>query len=61
MNVLVTGGAGFIGSAFVRLILNNLKGFDSLKKLVVLDSLTYSGNLENLEEVKIFKVRGSNW
>jgi dTDP-glucose 4,6-dehydratase len=48
----VTGGAGFIGSAFVRLILNNLKGFDSLKKLVVLDSLTYSGNLENLEEVK---------
>jgi dTDP-glucose 4,6-dehydratase len=52
MNVLVTGGAGFIGSAFVRLILNNLKGFDSLKKLVVLDSLTYSGNLENLEEVK---------
>ena len=52
MNVLVTGGAGFIGSAFVRLILNNLKGFDTLEKLVVLDSLTYSGNLENLEEVK---------
>jgi len=52
MNVLVTGGAGFIGSAFVRLILNNSKGFESVKKLVVLDSLTYSGNLKNLEIVQ---------
>lgn len=48
MNILVTGGAGFIGSAFVRLLLENLPGFESLKKIIVLDSLTYSGNIENL-------------
>ena len=42
--VLVTGGAGFIGTNFVRLILQN-----SEVKTVVLDSLTYAGNLPNLD------------
>lgn len=44
----MTGGAGFIGSAFVRNILRNeLKS--SVEKLTILDSLTYAGNLQNLE------------
>lgn len=47
--VLVTGGAGFIGSNFVRYILDNQKDVDFL---VNLDLLTYAGNLENLREVE---------
>jgi dTDP-glucose 4,6-dehydratase len=43
--VLVTGGAGFIGSAFVRLMLKT--GY----RVVVLDALTYAGHNENLSEV----------
>ncbi|MDH7598751.1 MAG: dTDP-glucose 4,6-dehydratase [Sedimentisphaerales bacterium] len=45
MNILVTGGAGFIGSNFVRMVLQ-----EQPECLVVnLDKLTYAGNLENLE------------
>jgi dTDP-glucose 4,6-dehydratase len=44
MKFLVTGGAGFIGSSFVKLIL----GSDRASQLVNLDKLTYAGNLENL-------------
>ncbi|WP_448003843.1 dTDP-glucose 4,6-dehydratase [Agromyces bauzanensis] len=51
MKILVTGGAGFIGSNFVRRALEDayegLEGAD----IVVLDALTYSGNLENLAPV----------
>ncbi len=47
MKFLVTGGAGFIGSAFVRLSLRD--GFAS--RVVNLDKLTYAGNLENLTSV----------
>ncbi|PPF67029.1 dTDP-glucose 4,6-dehydratase [Clavibacter michiganensis] len=51
MRILVTGGAGFIGSNFVRHALQDhyagLEGAD----VVVLDALTYSGNLENLAPV----------
>src|SRR5580704_7335679 len=44
MKFLVTGGAGFIGSAFVRLALSSGRA----SELVNLDKLTYAGNLENL-------------
>jgi len=47
MTLLVTGGAGFIGSAFVRLLL----GSPEAPRVVNLDKLTYAGNLENLEAV----------
>jgi dTDP-glucose 4,6-dehydratase len=45
MSTLVTGAAGFIGSNFVRL----LKNSGARKNVVALDSLTYAGNLANLE------------
>ena len=48
MNLLVTGGAGFIGSEFVRNEIINNKNYN---KIYVLDALTYAGNLENLTEV----------
>ena len=44
--ILVTGGAGFIGSNFVRFMFNKYKDI----KIVVLDSLTYAGNLENIPQ-----------
>ena len=44
MKILVTGGAGFIGSNFVRYYVN--KYHDD--EIVVLDKLTYAGRLENL-------------
>ncbi len=47
MRILVTGGAGFIGSNFCRFLLRE-QGEDSV---VNLDKLTYAGNLENLAEV----------
>jgi dTDP-glucose 4,6-dehydratase len=43
-NILVTGGAGFIGSAFVRHMLAAYPTY----KIIVLDKLTYAGNLDNL-------------
>jgi len=48
MKLLVTGGAGFIGSNFVRYWLKKY----SKDKITVLDALTYAGNLENLQEVE---------
>jgi len=49
MNILVTGGCGFIGSNFVRQRLT--ESGSSLKKLVNLDALTYAGNPANLADL----------
>ena len=48
-NVLITGGAGFIGSNFIQFILDSRP---DLERLVNLDLLTYAGNLENLKAVE---------
>ncbi|WP_060788336.1 dTDP-glucose 4,6-dehydratase [Geobacillus zalihae] len=48
MNLLVTGGAGFIGSNFVRYMLNKYPEY----KIVNYDLLTYAGNLENLKDIQ---------
>jgi dTDP-glucose 4,6-dehydratase len=50
MRVVVTGGAGFIGSSFVAQILEN--PLLPIKELVVIDNLTYAGNLRNIEDSK---------
>ena len=46
--MLVTGGAGFIGSNFIHYILNKYPDY----KIINLDLLTYAGNLENLKEIE---------
>jgi dTDP-glucose 4,6-dehydratase len=48
VRLLVTGGAGFIGSHFIRHILSRYPTYD----VVNLDNLTYAGNLENLVEIE---------
>ncbi|MFC5649855.1 dTDP-glucose 4,6-dehydratase [Paenibacillus solisilvae] len=48
MNLLVTGGAGFIGSNFIRFMLNKYPDY----KIINFDKLTYAGNLENLISVE---------
>lgn len=47
-NILITGGAGFIGSNLVRLFVNKYPEY----RIVNLDALTYAGNLENLKNVE---------
>ncbi len=48
MNLLVCGGAGFIGSNFIRYMINKYPDY----KIVNYDKLTYAGNLENLKDVE---------
>jgi dTDP-glucose 4,6-dehydratase len=47
-HVLITGGAGFIGSHVVRLFVNKYPGY----QIYNLDALTYAGNLRNLEDIE---------
>jgi dTDP-glucose 4,6-dehydratase len=47
-NILITGGAGFIGSHVVRLFVNKYPEY----KIVNIDKLTYAGNLENLKDIE---------
>lgn len=47
-NILITGGAGFIGSHVVRLFVNKYPDYN----IINLDSLTYAGNLENLIDIE---------
>lgn len=51
MNLLVTGGAGFIGSRFVELVLQNHE-LPNLGSVTVVDKLTYSGNIVNLDAIR---------
>ena len=48
MNILITGGAGFIGSHVVRRFVTNYKDYT----IYNLDALTYAGNLENLKDIE---------
>ena len=47
-NILITGGAGFIGSHVVRLFVNNYPDYN----IINLDMLTYAGNLANLKDIE---------
>ncbi len=47
-NIMVTGGAGFIGSCFIRYVLNQT---DFKGRIINFDKLTYAGNLLNLEDI----------
>ena len=47
-NILITGGAGFIGSHVVRLFVNKYPHYN----IINLDNLTYAGNLENIKDIE---------
>ncbi|MEV6381845.1 dTDP-glucose 4,6-dehydratase [Streptomyces sp. NPDC051773] len=60
MNLLVTGGAGFIGSTYTRMLLDGTAGTLDVSRVTVLDSLTYAGRLDNLDlaDPRLSFVRG---
>ncbi len=47
-NIIITGGAGFIGSHVVRLFVNKYPGYN----IINVDKLTYAGNLANLKDIE---------
>ena len=47
-NIVITGGAGFIGSHVVRLFVNKYPEYN----IICLDKLTYAGNLDNLKDIE---------
>ena len=47
-NIIITGGAGFIGSHVVRLFVNKYPEY----RIINIDKLTYAGNLENLKDIE---------
>ena len=47
-SIIITGGAGFIGSHVIRLFVNNYPAY----RIINLDALTYAGNLENLRDIE---------
>ena len=47
-NIVITGGAGFIGSHVVRLFVNKYPEYN----IINLDKLTYAGNLDNLKDIE---------
>ena len=49
-NIIITGGAGFIGSHVVREFVKNNPEYN----IINLDALTYAGNLENLKVLAVF-------
>ena len=53
-NILITGGAGFIGSHVIRLFVNKFPNY----QIFNLDSLTYAGNLESLKDIEDYKKCG---
>ena len=61
MKILVTGGAGFIGSNFIRYCFNRSSNYE----IINYDKLTYAGNLKNLEEFNNNKryhfIKGDIW
>ena len=54
--IIITGGAGFIGSHVVRLFVNKYPEY----KIINLDKLTYAGNLANLKDVEEISI-GEQW
>ena len=52
-NIIITGGAGFIGSHVVRLFVNKYPEY----RIINLDKLTYAGNLANLKDIEGFPTR----
>ena len=50
-NILVTGGAGFIGSHLVKFFVKNYPKY----RIINIDNLSYAGNLDNLKEIDNYK------